>query len=240
MEKTCLSCAISFNAKRSDAIYCSSECKNKANYKKSKPNNANRQQETNLNLAPAAQNENTLVERSVEIKGSLSVNDIRIEINKSEAKIEHYESRKTQLNALNEDLLEANTSLSKKVSLIENLAVKRLQNRLALTDGQIYNGYLNKAYINALKEGNEFAHNRMIHFEPKNIPDKYRHPIVEYRLKISNAIMEKEEDVKSIHTDINRSVEIIDTNQKEIKNCDDNIRYYQSRIIKYDSLLLSV
>lgn len=241
MKKTCLLCAKTFEAKRSDAFFCSNECKNKANYEKKRVRLKQiEQSQTDVPHQSTYIEKTATVDAQITLKGSLSIYEVRSEIEKAESKITDLDNRKKELNEKNIDLNRQIADINRKIRMIAQLSINLLKRRAELSDEQLYNLHLNKEYKKAKQDGEEYAHNKIITFHNGKTPNKCRLPIEEFRMKLADALERKNEELKSMDEGAEVLIKELSLIQYESKKNDDDVRFQQSRILKYESLLLSV
>ncbi|MCU4177633.1 hypothetical protein [Carboxylicivirga sp. N1Y90] len=118
----------------------------------------------------------------------------------------------------------------------------KLLKRNNLSDLALYNNYLNSAYLTEKKKGNEFAHNRLKSESDLNnvYNPNLRIAIENYRSNIVSAINKHDLEIANLQQQIVTVKTNIDQNCAKIKEMQNQLRFYEARVLKYEALLLSV
>lgn len=233
--KTCLNCGESFTSKRSDAICCSNNCRSNYNYKKAQ------RKKSNLSL-PTASGDPQVQENNVVIKGELDIQFLLTKHKECESKIELILEDMVQVENLKIELTTQKSELEKQIVTIEAGEKAKLVKLYNLSDLTLYNNYLNRAYLDEHKKGNEFAHTRLK--SESELKSTYnptlRISIENYRSNIATAINKHDlETARLKHNITTIESNLIQYNEK-IKELQNQLRFYEARILKYEALLLTV
>lgn len=234
-QKTCLNCAESFTPKRSDAVCCSDKCRAAYNYQKKQRKN------NNSSLLKTDIKAQTL-ENDVVIKGVLDTQYLIAKCNECEAKIDDINTDLQQLESSKSELSAQILVIEEEILSVESGDKARLMKLDSLSDLALYNNYLNSAYLAEKKKGNEFAHNRLK--SESDLMGKYnpmlRIEVDNYRSRINSAIKKHDLEIANKHlliTSLQNQIIEISAKIKELQN---QLRFYEARVLKYEALLLSV
>ena len=108
-----------------------------------------------------------------------------------------------------------------------------------MSDFHIYNNYLNDDYLKAKKSNDKFAKNALkTEDEIQRFGNnEIRLKIGNYRYKLSLTAEAVEKKIDAIEQEIEIKQSLVSNNSEKIKWLIADIKFYQSRILKYDSLL---
>lgn len=233
--KTCYNCGDSFTPKRSDAICCSDKCRAAYNYQKKQRKNAP------LDLPTIGKNAQ-IPEKEIVIKGEIDTTFLISKANECETKMELITKEIAQLETLQTKYSAQISDLDKEILVIETGDKAKLIQRNNLTDLALYNNYLNSAYLTEKKKGNEFAHNRLK--SESDLTSKFnptlRLAIENYRSNISSTINRHDLEIANLKQQSSTTKDNIDQNCAKIKELQNQLRFYEARVLKYEALLLSV
>ncbi|MCU4177635.1 hypothetical protein [Carboxylicivirga sp. N1Y90] len=233
--KTCLNCSASFTPKRSDAICCSDKCRAAYNYQKKQRKNS----KSNLpTIAENAQNQ----EKEIVIKGDIDTTFLISKAKECETKMELINSEIAQIETLKTEYSAQILKFQKEILTIETGDKAKLVKRHNLSDLALYNNYLNSAYLTEKKKGNEFAHNRLK--SESDLTNAYspnmRISVENYRSNIISAINKHDLEITNFQQQIVTVKTNIDQYCAKIKELQSQLRFYEARVLKYETLLLSV
>jgi predicted nucleic acid-binding Zn ribbon protein len=235
MGKTCLNCGDSFAPKRSDAICCSDKCRSAFNYKKKQ------RKDSKVSLLTNEGNVQ-LRENDVVIEGVLDTQYLIAKCNECETKLEAINTNIEQLEVNKSELSAQILVVEEEVLSIESGDKAILMKLMSLSDLVLYNNYLNSAYLTEKKKGNEFAYNRLK--SELDLANKFnptlRVEIDDYRNRIKDAIQKHDLEIANkqlLITSIQNQILEISAKIKELQN---QLRFNEARVLKYESLLLSV
>ncbi|WP_010662694.1 DUF2256 domain-containing protein [Marinilabilia salmonicolor] len=233
--KICLICGKEFTPKRSDASYCSEKCRAKANYKKRVA--AKEKTESYENIEPF-----TMVPeiQSPPLKGELSMDSMLGFIEKSENEIKRLTDEINELKSQNNMLANDIFTLKEQVKTTGEINIKKIELVLELTDSQIFNNYLNTEYLTAKK---------MDKANPEKLlktdweitgysGESFRQRINNYRMRLKNEILKLEGQADNIQNQIRKTETLIVSNKETIQENIQQVRFYQSRILRYEGLLV--
>ncbi len=180
--RKCMKCGEFFESKRSDAQYCSKKCRNSANYQHRNPQKFNDSADKSLNK-----------ERPL----TYSIKDIQL----LRTKIMNVEQELA-------DLIENRETLAKQVMKLKNGDFIKLQNRLKLSDSALYNGFLNKRYLERKNAGDSFADFSIVSANDLEKPsfkqcrldvDKYRSNLQAKLDRLSFDVLDVEQQISFIN-----------------------------------------
>ncbi len=233
--KTCLNCGESFTPKRSDAVCCSDKCRSAYNYKK-------KQRKNGIMDLPQIDNIAQQQENDVIIEGVLDTQYLIAKCKECETKLEAINTNIEQLEANKSDLSAQILVVEEELLSIESGDKAKLMKIMSLSDLVLYNNYLNSAYLSEKKKGNEFAYNRLK--SELDLANKFnptlRVEIDNYRNRIKDAIQKHDLEIANkqlLITAFQNQIEDICARIKELQN---QLRFYEARVLKYEALLLSV
>jgi len=138
MKKICMLCAAEFEAKRSDAVYCSNECRAKANYEirkaklSDKISTDNYEFNSTINLP-----EKHAVNNNLEVEGKVLMADIMQYITNAELEITHLSACISNIKAENKRLIAQKSALNNQIIELEAVRIKKLELLLELPDVSI-------------------------------------------------------------------------------------------------------
>ena len=232
---TCKHCGKTFDAKRSNASYCSDKCRTSAFYQKKNPHSAKK----NISSAVFQENEQSIVSKKVHISGSIDFAEIKCSIMSFEQELKNSSEKVEQLSAKNNQVLFEIKEISEELVLYENDRILRLEQRLYLPDDVLYNRYLNKDYLEAKQKDNN-PETKLVSLS--DIQQSYfgkimRNDILVYREKLENKIAEYNAKIQKMKTSVPLKEKEMETNRAEIKQCRNTITFLQNRIFSYDKLL---
>jgi len=233
--KTCLNCSASFTPKRSDAICCSNKCRAAYNYQKKQRKN------TPLDLPTIGENAQN-PEKEIVIKGEIDISYLISKTNECEAKMELITKEIARLETLQTKFSAQISLLEKEILAIETGDKAKLIKRHNLSDLALYNNYLNNAYLTEKKKGNEFAHNRLKSDSDLNSAynPNLRITVENYRNNIVSSIKKHDLEITNMQHQITSIRNDNDQNCAKIKELQNRLRFYESRVLKYETMLLSV
>ena len=233
--KTCLNCGESFIPKRSDAICCSDKCRSAYNYKK-KQHKANDLLVANT----AAEVQNT--EKDVIIKGEIGTKFLIDKTKECETKMELINDQIALFETSKAKLYAQISDLNAQILSIENGDKTKLLRISTLSDLTLYNTFLNEVYLAEKKKGNEFAYTRLKSESDLNSLSnpKYRIAIENYRKKVAFLIKNQDLKIATIEQRIAAFTNEIDQHSAKIKELQNQLRFYESRVLKFETMLLSV
>jgi len=233
--KTCLYCGETFTPKRADALCCSSKCRSAFNYKKKQRKN------DNLNL-PTIGDEAQILEKGIVVKGEVDTTFLIKKTNECETKMEVINTEIAQLETSQINLSAHTKDLLSQILTIESGDKAKLLKRYNLSDLTLYNNYLNGAFLSEKKNGNNFANNRLK--SESDLENKFnpmlRVEIEDYRNNIGSAIDKHDLEIANNQHQIDTAKSEIDKNCAKIKELQNQLRFYEARVLKYETILLSV
>ncbi len=241
MKKHCLLCASEFEAKRSDAQYCSEKCRAKANYQMRK-----RKDDFTVSSDNGLDNlTNNLTDKRVEdaqisIKGTISVDDILQIIKKCEHQLEQLHAAKSAINAQNQHNIEEINELKAQILDIDVKMMSKLRFMLQQTDTNLYNQFLNGEYLSAKKQNDKFAKNKLLSEDVLSFPSNanIRAIIAEYRSKLNNQMIVYNAQVTTIKQAIENMESSIKRNNDQLKEVQQQIVFYQTRILRLERIIV--
>lgn len=240
IKKQCIVCAAEFEAKRSDANYCSEKCRAKANYQI-------RRKKASGEFSPLNSPENSPLinpfERAknikIELNGALNIGDIRQLIADSEHSFLNLCEENTTIKAQIEELSKKKSQICTQIIDLLEVKVKKLETMQQLSDTDLYNNFLNGEYQEAVKDNNSFADFKLITPQKLSLESsgKLLFRINQYRLKIKNLILTHISEVSRLDQQIKDIDIAIKRQNKTIEENQASIRFYQTRIIRLEQLL---
>ena len=224
--KICPQCQKTFEARRTDAVYCSSKCRVNAHLDKSKVDHP----------SPVNSCEDVQQVDDLSYISQLSVAECR-------AKIDELESQLLVLQKRNDKLVDDNVLYSAESDELtrfylefEKATQLRLQTILNMPAYQIYNTYLNKEYLDAVAANDKYAHQHLI----SEYGWQWGNDSAVYRT--SQFFNEKVDEMNKGLSDSlaqRARVEALDvlmkTNVSELKFIKEKMRILHSRILKYET-----
>ena len=134
------------------------------------------------------------------------------------------------------------TNLLSQILAIESGDKAKLLKRYNLSDLTLYNNYLNSAFLTEKKNGNNFANSRLK--SESDLENKFnpilRVEIEDYRNNIGSAIDKHDLEIANNQHQIDTAKSEIDKNCAKIKELQSQLRFYEARVFKYETILLSV
>ncbi len=230
--KVCPECGTTFEAKRTDAICCSNKCRSTFNYKRKERNKQPLQNSTSLDATNIAQNE-------IEMTGELELKQVVGKIESFEKQILriHDDIRTTETEGAN---LSTQMADAKQQMITFEIGAKLLlKQRTEMSDYALYNNFLNVAYQTAKQKGDQFAKTRLV--TEADIQSKFNHElkleILNYRSTLSTKLEKLNGELSILQGQfeaLNYKQEHINLKLSELYN---QMRFYEARIFKYESLL---
>lgn len=231
MEKICLQCGITFVPKKSNGVYCSTKCRNRANYKNK-----------------CVEKQAVIVSNSMgQAKFELDSNDkdtIVKTINKLSLQIDEHILKRTALIADNTNLLIKIEQIETKKISIQRDNITPRQAILNLSNSEIYNQYLNSYYLDAIKRESNNAwlfFRGEQEFETHYLGDKTPlNMVLNYRQQLETELQTQEENIE-VHTSEITQINLrLTNNNNEIKSIKEDLRFLESRLSRYDNSLINV
>ena len=230
--KVCPECGKTFVAKRSDAICCSDKCRSSFNYKRKERKKQGFQTTSESSSISNSQN-------PVELSGKLELNHLTEKISVFEKQILRISDEIKALQNNNEILVQQKEGLKEQIVMMEIGEKLKLKKRSEMTDYALFNNYLNIPYQTAKKKGDKFAKTRLKTEE--DIQNKFNH---ELKLEIQNfrsAISAKLEKLNWEYQLVQYQFDVLinthEQNNQRITKLHEELRFYEARILKYESLL---
>lgn len=233
--KTCLNCSASFTPKRTDAAFCSAKCRSAHNYQKKHRNNPVASLE---NHKEEAQN----TETNIILKGELDSNFLIDKVANCENTIERINQQIIDIESIQAAYNSEISELKNKISAIESGDKAKLLKRRNLSDLALYNKFLNREYLSEKKKGNKFAHIRLkseFAITSSNNP-QIKIEIETYRNNLKSLVDNFDNDINLKKQRIESLKSTIDQHDLKIKELRNQLRFYEARILKYETMLLSV
>jgi chromosome segregation ATPase len=240
MRKTCILCATEFDTKRSDANYCSEQCRAKANYQiRKKKNNLSVLPDNSTPISPHNSPDNSGRNMQKLPKIDLSKDEIMQKIVLCEHEINQINTQKSAILAQNTQLHAQILKINEKINQLNEVKLKGLQLALLQTDVHLYNKYLNSEYKNAVKNGDSFAHTKLKTEEDLNFRSAYdlRHKITALRHKIENKILSYKADAIKLQSELDTCNQQLSEKKDLLKDLNEQLRFIQMRIIRHEQLL---
>ena len=233
LQKICLNCGETFAPKRSDAKFCSTKCKSAYTYDKKKKDNAPNDVLTQKEALKSSNNHEPI------IKGEVHVQKIIDMIERTDEKIEKTAQVIEKLKKYEAEKLVQIKQLENQVIEIKKTKLVVLSKRLNQSDFMLYNNFLNRKYIEKQKAGHKFADNEILSAGDlkRTYNDKIRLMIANYRHKLHYKLEEVNYEIELLNNQMAHLKTELEETQTAIKDQKDNLRFYQSRILKYESLL---
>ncbi len=233
VEKVCQYCGKTFEPKRSDAKFCSTQCKSSYAYDKKKRLNAPNEIKFNNMTLNDSDNVETI------IKGEVHVQKIIELLEKADEKIEKTAEVIERLEIDRTEKLFQIEKVENQIVEIKQTKLLALSKRLNQSDFMLYNNFLNRKYIEKQKAGHEFADNEILSAEDlkRSYNDKIRLEIANYKHKLQYKVEEVNYEIELLINELAHLKTELEETQSAIKDQKDNLRFYQSRILKYESLL---
>lgn len=232
MEKACYQCGKTFESQRSDAQYCSEKCRAKANYeKKRKKEDGNLSSET---ITGTATPENARI-----VLDNMDYKDLKATLSKIEKVLDGRNEQMAQLEHENHQLQNDILLLNQQILSIRDGKLTAIMKQLELPDFYIYNNFLNEDYLKAKSKGEQYARNHLKSEEDLQRigNNELRLKIGNYRYKLTLTAESIETKIKALAAEIATKQNTLSSNIYKIKGLLADTRFYQSRILKYDSLL---
>lgn len=234
--KTCLYCGKTYEAKRSDAVFCSESCRTKSNYQKRKKQN--NFTDTLSNAVPSVRDEDE-PDCEIKVTGSVSFESLKENIEKYEQEYKQLISKTNHLLHENFSLIGQINQLEKQISAIQTSQIEKLTLTRQLSDVELYNTYLNKPYMEAKQAGEKYLKHKLItetemRFHSNN---EIRIQIGKFRFNIETKVLSHQSDIESLKHQIRGLQSVIDLNKEQLKVLTNQVRFCQNRIIKYEALL---
>ena len=233
--KTCLNCSASFTPKRSDAAFCSAKCRSAHNYQKKHRNTPNSSIENHKEEPP-----NT--DSNIILKGELDSKFLIDKVTDCENQIERINQQIICIESIQAEHNSKISDLKNKISTIESGDKAKLLKRSNLSDLALYNNFLNREYISEMKKGNKYAHTRLkseFSITNSNNP-MIKIEIETYRNNIKSLVDNFDNDINNKKQQIEALRSKIDLHDLKIKELRNQLRFYEARILKYETMLLSV
>lgn len=240
MTKTCQLCASEFEAKRSDAAYCSEKCRAKSNYQiRKRKDNITTSTDNYEDNSPISLTDKSVKTKKNHIKGSINIEELLQIVGNCENKLEQLNATKSAFSAQNTTLNGQILDLQHKYDEIMKDKVVKLKLVISKPDSIIYNRYLNSEYISAEKAGNSFAKSKLL--TEKDLQEKLNyhllHKVKNYKLKIENQMITLQTEANHINAEIINLSAQIDNHKNSIDDFAQQTRFYQNRIIRFEQLL---
>lgn len=230
--KICPECGKTFDAKRSDAICCSDKCRSSFNYKRKERKKQGFQTSSENSSISNFQN-------PVELSGKLELNHLTDKISVFEKQILRISDEIKTSENKNDILNQQIVTLKEKMIMLEMGEKLQLKKRAEMSDYSLYNNFLNASYQTAKNNGDQFAKTRLKTEE--DLQSKFNH---ELKLEIQNyrsAIATKIEKLNWELNIIRNQLEALRIEQDQtnfrISDLHKEMRFYEARILKYESLL---
>ncbi|MBR8535122.1 hypothetical protein KDU71_06100 [Carboxylicivirga sediminis] len=189
---------------------------------------------------------NNLTDKSVEnaqilIEGTISVDDILEIIKKCEHQLEQLHSATSTINAQNQHKIEEINELKAQILDIDVKRMGKLRFMLQQTDTNLYNQFLNGEYLSAKKQNDKFAKTKLLSEDVLSFPSNanIRALIAEYRSKLNNQIIVYDGQVNTIKQAIENMELSIKRNNDKLKEIQQQIAFYQTRILRLERVLVS-
>jgi hypothetical protein len=232
MEKACYQCGKTFESQRSDAQYCSEKCRAKANYEKKR-----KKEEGSFSfesLTGTANPENARI-----VLGDMDYKELKATLSKIEKDLDARNEQMAQLEHENRQLQNDILLLNQQILSIRDGKLTAIMKQLELPDFYIYNNFLNEDYLKAKSKGDPYARNHLKSAEDLQRigNNELRLKIGNYRYKLTLTAESIETKIKAIATEIATKKNTLNNNSEKIKGLLADTRFYQSRVLKYDSLL---
>ncbi|MBR8534675.1 hypothetical protein KDU71_03820 [Carboxylicivirga sediminis] len=230
--KICHNCGKEFTPKRSDAICCSSKCRSALNYQKKQ-----RLKQSTASINTINENDSSL--DNLKVKGSLEVGYLIDKITRLESEINTIHQRINENIERKNGLMANSNLLLKEISRVKVTELYKVENLLSMSDVDLYNTFINKPYLEELRKGNEFAHNRLK--TTADIDSKYNptHKMLvsKFRLRQKQKLTEISSKVEQLEHEIAQNTQSIDDIHASSDELKLQLRFYENRIIKFESLL---
>ncbi len=110
-----------------------------------------------------------------------------------------------------------------------------------MPNNNLYNTFLNTEYEDAIAKSNRLASHKLVSlFDIEgSFGKKYKSKITEYKLKLRQKIADYENQAQKLDLSIEEIMKKTVNNEEQVKIYLQDIRFYQNRIIKYDTILTS-
>ena len=232
-EKICLNCGNTFEPKRSDAKFCSTKCKSAYTYDKKKKDKAPNDVLIQKEALNSSNNHEPI------IKGEVHVQKIIDLIARTDEKIEKTAQVIEKKEKEEAEMLVQIKRLEDQVIEIKQTKLLVISKRLNQSDFMLYNNFLNRKYIEKKKTDNAFAKNEILSTEDlkRSYNDKIRLEIANYRHNLQYQLEEVNYEIELLVNQMALLKTELEKLQLTLKENRDNLRFYQSRILKYESLL---
>lgn len=234
MKNTCLNCGKSFESSRSDAQYCSTNCRSKANYQKKRSEQSF--YKANENISPENKTKDTI---NVQLSGELTVESVMQMIKNEDGNLLNVIDRTEQLlkinNALELELNDLQVTIEDTKDTLRREGLK-----FHMSDEGIYNTYLNEEYI-ACKQMNSI--NALTNYISGAyiatvMGEEYRKAIYNYKIEVEKTVECLERKLELLSKNEMRIQGDLNVNRDMIKNFKDDKRFMQMRIVRYENLLM--
>ncbi|MFW5888002.1 MAG: hypothetical protein ACOCUH_04320 [Bacteriovoracia bacterium] len=230
--KICPECGITFEAKRSDATCCSDKCRSAFNYKRKERRKQNLQIPLQNDLGDNFQNE-------AELNGKLEMNHLIGKIESFENHVLRIQDEIKTFEGKNENLNQQMTALNQQIVMLEAGEKLKLKKRAEMTDYALYNNYLNVAYQKAKKNGDQFAKTRLVTEEvvQSRFNCELKLEIQNYRSGLSAKLEKLNLELQVVQDQFDGVKNMQEQYIQKIKELHNELRFYEARILKYESLL---
>lgn len=226
--KTCAQCGKTYTPTRSDSVCCSDQCRSKFNYERKK--------RKNVAFKQPIIGENKEV--SLVLKGELASKEIWEKVAEIEQKMEEISAKMENLNAQNISFQKEISTFKNQIQTIKEGDLQKLSSFAQMSDYYLFNNYLNEEYLEAKRRNDSFAD-----FKVKSESDlesslnkKYRLQIDNYRMKISAKIDLLNNQIIALELAINEKEQLIKINNELIKENQVQMRFFESRVLKYEAM----
>ncbi|MCT4643865.1 MAG: hypothetical protein N4A74_02680 [Carboxylicivirga sp.] len=240
MKKQCILCSTEFEAKRTDANYCSEKCRSKANYKIRKKKASGEYSPVNLpDNPPHSTPIRGAKNNKIEVNGTLKADNLCQMITNTERTIANICAENTAIKAQITKLSAQKSLFCSQIIEIKEVKTKKLEVIMQLSDTDLYNTYLNGEYQEAVKKNNSLADFKLITTHKLSLESSSNlvFKINQYRLKVKNLIIAHNSEISKLNQQILDTESSIKDLNKSIDENNASIRFNQTRIMRLEQLL---
>jgi hypothetical protein len=175
------------------------------------------------------------------LKGEIGTEKIWEKIEESEQKIAEISEKTDGLNQQNKSYQKEISETRIKIQTLKDGDLQKLSSFAQMSDYSLFNNYLNTEYLNAKKNNDSFADFKLkSETDLKNsINKQYQLQIESYRIKINAKIDLFNSQIAQMENVINEKEQLIKINSDCIKENLVQLRFWESRVLKYEALFFS-